>query len=198
MQSHIILDTRPELMPEDLQLLQETKQLNDRIITAAGRILKSQLPEIKFFQPSLYAQTLQKLHPAEEGSLFFHHFSNHWTVSRFSQGQVCHYDSLQARYLALELRKQLITLYAHTSDSTKLQIIQPQVQVQKGSKDRGCFAVAFAVSLLLGDDPATLTYQQKDMRRHFIKCLDSELFTPFPATEKAKRNLPPLKLNIRL
>ena len=177
-------------MPEDLQLLQETKQLNDRIITAAGRILKSQFPEIKLFQPTLYAQTLQKLHPAEEGSLFF---------SRFSQGQVCHYDSLQARYLALELRKQLITLYAHTSDgSTKLQIIQPQVQVQKGSKDCGCFAVAFAVSLLLGDDPATLTYQQKDMRRHFIKCLDSELFTPFPATEKAKRNLPPLKLNIRL
>ena len=115
------------------------------------------------------------------------------------QGKVYHYDSLQAKCIAPELRKQLIALYGHTSDGTTLQIIQPQVQVQRGSKDCGCFAVAFAVSLLLGDDPTTLTYHQKDMREHFIVCLEARLFTPFPATEKkAKRRTPDMKLNIQL
>lgn len=82
------------LIPEYLQLLQETKQLNDRIITAVRRILKSQFQEVQTFQPTLHAQTLHKPRPAKEGSLFFYNFSNHWMVSRFSKGQVCQYDSL--------------------------------------------------------------------------------------------------------
>ena len=95
-----------------------------------------------------------------------------------------HYDSLQAKCIAPELRKQLIALYSHTSDGATLQIIQPQVQVQRGSKDCGCFAVTFAVSLLLGDDPTTLTYHQKDMRQHFINCLESRLFCSFSSNRK--------------
>ena len=188
-----------KLMPEDRQLLQENRQLNDRILVAAGLVMRNQFPEMPTPQPTLYAQALHKLRPAEEGSLFYHNFNNHWTVSQLSQGKVYHYDSLQAECIAPELRKQLIALYGHTSDGTTLQIIQPQVQVQRGSKDCGYFAVAFAVSLLLGDDPTTLTYHQKDMREHFIVCLEARLFTPFPATEKkAKRRTPDVKLNIKL
>ena len=187
------------LKPEDRLLLQEAKQLNDRVLAAAGKVLQSQFPELPKLQPTFYVETLHKLRLAEEGSLFFHNFSNHWTVSQLSHGQVFHYDSLQAKFVASELRKQLVTLYAHTSDSTELQILQPHVQIQRGSKDCGCFAVAFAVSLLLGEDPTALTYCQNDMRQHLIRCLESGLFTPFPATEKkAKRKVPDLKLTIKL
>ena len=188
-----------KLMPEDKQLLQENRQLNDRILAAAELVMRNQFPEIPTPQPTVYAQALHKLHPAEEGSLFYHNFNNHWTVSQLSQGEVYHYDSLQAKCIAPELRKQLIALYAHTLDGATLQINQPQVQVQRGSKDCGCFAVAFAVSLLLGDNPTTLTYHQKDMRQHFINCFESRLFAPFPATEKkAKRKSPDVKLNNQL
>ena len=127
MQSHIILDTRSEA----LQLLQETKQLNDRVLAAAGKVLKSQFPELPKLQPTFYAETLHKLRLVEERS---HNFNNHWTVSQLSQG---HYDSLQAKSIAPELRKQLVTLYAHTSDGTERQILQPHVQIQSGSKDCG-------------------------------------------------------------
>ena len=110
------------LKPEDQRQLQETKQLNDRIVMAAGKVLKSQFPEFPKPQPTLYTQTLHKLHRAEEGSLFFCNFNNHWTFSHLSQGQVFHYDSLPTKVIASELLKQLVTLYAHTSNGTELQI----------------------------------------------------------------------------
>ena len=56
----------------DRQLLQENMQQNDRILVAAGLVMRNQFPEIPTPQPTLYAQVLDKLRPAEEGSLFYH------------------------------------------------------------------------------------------------------------------------------
>ena len=55
----------------------------------------------------------------------------------------------------------------------------PHVQVQKGSADCGCFAIVFCVSLLYGDDPATVVYEQKKMREHITMCLSANYFTPY-------------------
>lgn len=81
------------------------------------------------------------------------------------------------------------THYAHTSNGATLQINQPQVQVQRSSKD--CFTVTFAVSLFLGDDATTLTYHQKDVRQHFIDCLKSRL--KFSSNRKGKEKNPDVK-----
>ena len=81
------------------------------------------------------------------------------------------------------------THYAHTSNGATLQINQPQVQVQRSSKD--CFTVTFAVSLFLGYDATTLTYHQKDMRQHFIDCLKSRL--KFSSNRKGKEKNPDVK-----
>lgn len=93
------------------------------------------------------------------------------------------YDSLQAKTLHPELREQLLALYG----STKTHINLVPVQVQVGLMDCGCFAVAFAVSLMLGDDPSTLFYRQKEMRGHLADCLINGCFTPFPGTVKKCR-----------
>ena len=63
----------------------------------------------------------------------------------------------------------------------------PQTQIQKGSTDCGCFAIAFCVSLLYGDDPATVVYKQKRMREHITMYLSDKYFTPLPgALKRAK------------
>ena len=187
------------LTPKDRAVLQEGKQLDDKIMAGVGMILESQFPELPPFQPTLYTQALENLHPAKETSFFFHNFSNHWAVSHLSQGRVYLYDSLQPKKIMPELQKQLATLYGHVGSDRKLQVFMPLVQLQRGGADCGCFAVAFVVSLLFGDDPTSLLYSQKEMRGHLEDCLQSELFTPFPASEKkAKRKSKIIELTVPL
>ena len=105
--------------------------------------MRNQFPEIPTPVPTVYAQVLYINSSAKEGSLCYHNFNNHWTVSQLSQASC-------KQSIVPKLQKQHITVYAHTSDGATLQIIQQQVQVQGGSKDRRCFAVVFVVSLILG------------------------------------------------
>ena len=118
-------------------------------------------------------------------------------LSILAQGRVYLYDSLQPKKIVPELQKQLATLYDHLADEKELRVFIPQVQFQRGATDCGCFAVAFAVSLLFGDDPRSLLYNQKEMRGHLKECLLTELFTPFPANEKkARRKLNTVELTV--
>ena len=48
------------------------------------------------------------------------------------------------------------------------------VQQQKRGVDCGVFAIAFAVHLALGDDVASLKFDQPRMREHLYKMLASE------------------------
>ena len=51
------------------------------------------------------------------------------------------------------------------------------------------FAVAFAVSLLFGDDHTSCVCRQNMMQGHLKHCLQSEHFIPLLASAKAKRKL---------
>ena len=42
----------------------------------------------------------------------------------------------------------------------------PEVQQQLGSSDCGLFAIAFATSILKGEDPSSVRYIQSRMRQH--------------------------------
>lgn len=183
------------LTPDDHDILQEGRQLNDKIIAGVGMILESQFPELPHFQLTLYSQAVENLHPAEEGSLFFHNFSNHWAVSHLTQ-------SSSVRQFAA---KENCTRTAKAAGSSlrpswrwkELRVCIPPVQLQKGTTDCGCFAVAFAVSLLFGDDPTSLLYHQKEMRRHLQECFLADLFSPFPASDKkAKRKPKTIELTV--
>ena len=65
MQTCIVLDMRPEIdATEDKQLLQENRQLNDRILADTGLVTRNQFPEIPTPKPTVCAQVLHKLHAA--------------------------------------------------------------------------------------------------------------------------------------
>ena len=58
------------------------------------------------------------------------------------------------------------------------------VQQQKGSVDCGCFAIAFAVSVVLGENPAHHIYNQTKMREHLVMCLSKAFSFLFQACRK--------------
>ena len=69
----------------------------------------------------------------------------------------------------------------------------PRVQRQRGVKDCGCFAIAFCVSLLNGDNPAAILYNQGEMSIH--QCFENASLTPSPGHKKKARKLPlPIEL----
>ena len=62
--------------------------------------------------------------------------------------------------------------------------LNEKVQKQVGINDCGLFALAFATDLCHGLDPTTQKYSQKEMRHHYVSCLQSGKMTPFPKTER--------------
>ena len=51
---------------------------------------------------------------------------------------------------------------------------------QAGGNDCGVFAVAFAVSLCLGELPENVCFDQDRMRDHLVMCLEKQTFSMFP------------------
>ena len=89
-----------------------------------------------------------------------------------------------------ELKLQLRALY----ESAHIHVAP--VQVQRGVTDCGCFAVAFAVSLMYSDSPALQTYCQRKMRKHIMDCYMNANLIPFPSAMKStKKTQPFLELN---
>ena len=124
-------------------------------------------------------------HPSSNFIKFLHVNGNHWiTISNIGVGKgiVNIYDSLQMNPTAKT--ENLIAQFIK-SDFSKL--LQP-VQKQKNGYDCGVFAIAFATSILNGDDPAALLYST-GMRKHLLECLIAKEITPFPS-DKTNPGLP--------
>ena len=62
------------------------------------------------------------------------------------------------------------------------------VNHQSGSSDCGVFAVAFAVSLCYGLQPAKFCYDQNNMRSHLVHCLESGRMELFPVRREQREN----------
>ena len=66
------------------------------------------------------------------------------------------------------------------SDKKAITIVMKNFQRQERSVDCGLFTIAAMASLAHQEDPSTVTYDQKKMRKHLIDCLSSKLIMPFP------------------
>lgn len=162
-------------------------------MNGCGLLLSKQFPELHALQKTVYSQNISKLQPAKDFSLFFHFYSAHWVLSHFREGHVYLYDSLQCKTLHPNLKEQMVALYG---DATEVEVIPVQVQV--GTQDCGCFAIAFSVSLMFGDNPSSLVYKQKELRQHMADCITEQHWTPFPASERrAKKMQPVVKLSLK-
>ena len=57
--------------------------------------------------------------------------------------------------------------------------VHTYIQNQVGCSDCGLFAIAFAVSICLGMNPSKFIYDQENMRRHLIECIENQKFSNF-------------------
>ncbi len=62
--------------------------LSDKHITGCNKILQHQFPDMPSPQSCLLSQKPEQPKPAEEKSVFFHHYNQHWTVSQLRDDTV--------------------------------------------------------------------------------------------------------------
>ena len=78
----------------------------------------------------------------------------------------------------ISLKNQLSQLFS--PDDSLPNFNQVKCISQKGNKDCGVFAIAYAVDILNGNLPHQYTYDQTKMRDHLITCYEQNRLTPFP------------------
>ena len=83
------------------------------------------------------------------------------------------------------LDTQLAFLYA--GNSMQLEVVVPRIQKHTGITDCGIFAAAVATAIAVGDDPVYLTWNQKEIREHYLRCIETETVTPFPSKTRGIR-----------
>ena len=171
----------------DINTIITRKELTDHIIGAAHNVLHKQFPAAL----GLENTTLGSVHnfSVHQGTFFqiLHTGAHHWVlVSNIGckPASINLYDSLYNGRISSSTKKQIAGLLFEPSSSITINI--PHVHYQPNYVDCGVFAIAFLVSLLFNQDPATLTYSEGSMRSHLLRCLNEGKFSPFPL---AKKNL---------
>ena len=69
------------------------------------------------------------------------------------------------------------------NDTITLLIMDADPQGTDEEDTCGLHAIANALSVALGIDPTTITYNEKLMREHLLNCFEEEFLTMFPHTE---------------
>ena len=106
--------------------------------------------------------------------------TNHWVC--FSSinsppGYVDVYDSLSS-----PVTQELLTLAFDLTGPVFQGIRCIPVQQQNNLSDCGVFSIAFATSLVYGQNPMNVTYNVSQMRPHLLNCLKGGIMIPFPTT----------------
>lgn len=73
-----------------------------------------------------------------------------------------------------------IAFLLHTGNQRITLKIQ-KVQFQEGASDCGAYAIAFAIDLAYGNNPASREYEQTKLQSHFLECLSNKQIVPFPS-----------------
>jgi hypothetical protein len=110
-----------------------------------------------------------------------HSGGNHWvTVSTDKDGSLVRvYDSLSYGRLSSDLKEQIFGVV-----SSKRELWCSPMQQQANSDDCGLFAIAAAMDLCMGINPSGVQYDERQLRTHFAKCLESEQLLTFPRRKK--------------
>lgn len=169
---------RGVLSNSDKGILQNGDELSDKHIQFAQKLIKEQFPHISelcstFLQDRCYnfsQNSVQIIHCIQR---------HHW-IAASNIGCLCNsvnvYDSLFNDLDAATYR--LINNMFGGNDECKISM--RKVQVQAGINDCGVFAIAFITSLVHGEQPCDVLYQQEDLRHHLIDCFEKLIMTPFP------------------
>ena len=108
-----------------------------------------------------------------EALQIIHTGAHHWILLSSLKREVKIYDSLNTTPTEATLNA-IRQLYS--PDESMPPFVQHKCHKQVGGTDCGVFAVAYAVDLLLGNDPSTIKYDQSKMRDHLMSCLENGKF----------------------
>ena len=168
------------LLPGDRAILDKTEWLSDMHMEAANVLLREAFPVVDGLQNPILQQNMSFSDPSFEFVQFLLVNKNHWLViSNIGEEMdtVCIYDSMLNRPDGECIS--LVARYVQCPDS-HITIKVMNVQLQDNEYACGELAVAFATSLIHGEDPTQLHY--KELRTHFKNCVDTYSITPFLST----------------
>ena len=168
-----------------VQILQSGFWLTDEHIDHGQWLVCQRFPDAKGLHSVLAFEGKPKI---KKGQKDFVQVLNvggqHWaTVSNIGcdKNEVKVYDSLpmqMTKKLKQKFRACLAALLG--TIQRDLVISYPPMQRQQGCDDCSLFSLAVAFSLLAGDDPSRLTYDQTCMREHLALCFQLSDLAPFP------------------
>ena len=89
------------------------------------------------------------------------------------------YDSMN-----LPLSSSIIEIIASAFHTKSKAFTLQYIKVQQQCGDCGLFAIANACAICHGLDPCILQYDQREMRNHLIKSLESNILSLFPSRKQ--------------
>lgn len=119
--------------------------------------------------------------------------SDHWVtltnINAHDKNRWLFLDSLN-RTSYLNGLKPVLKKIAHACEATeRFMIYSVRLAMQEGSFDCGLYAVAYAIELCMGNNPAGVCFDQDLMRFHFNECVDKNQLLPFPQKNKTPRTI---------
>ena len=189
----------PRLSNADRNDILGQRWLSDDVINLAQDILQRQFPETRGLYACGAAFTLPPLQPGDK-SLFLQVVNRsaplrldsmadynlltgtHWLLlSSYGarrSGQMVVYDSMYNNLstCTTALVAQLQELHMPPPGA-----MMRRVQHQNDGYSCGLFALAFAFSIAVGQDPCTVRYDRRSMAPHLVKCLEQGVVQPFPS-----------------
>ena len=182
------------LILQDREVLLSGKWLTDNLIDAGQQMLKQQFGNvIQGLQPVNLAQTLaMDVQSCESVQIL--NGGNHWftisTVGCRQSATVRVFDSAHT-FVSFRNMEEIAALLNTPEKSITLQFMN--VHRQDGSNDCGLYSLAYATAICSGMDPTAYTFDQKEMRPHFFKCIMNANVTPFPVLRPRRAILKPNK-----
>ena len=176
------------LYPADRLCLTNGKWVTDNIINAYQQLLRNAYPHIGGLENTSVGETLAFTIQKGEFVQVLHVSGCHWiTISTMEcqQGVVNVYDSIPSCSVSLRTKEQIAAIICTQAKEIILEF--PAVQSQRGSSDCGLFALAYATSLCMGDNPVQTNYVQHMLRSHLLDCLTQRTISAFPMTSRKKK-----------
>ena len=157
--------------------------LSDVHINSAQALIKETHPYIEGLENCVLAETHSFSVPAAEFIQIINSTGQHWvtlTSIGCEMGKVKIYDSSSR---GLSRRMKTIIQKLLNIPSKHIQIELPAYQKQPNGDDCGLFAIASAVCLAEGHDPAEVNWDVHLMRPHFLQCVQKACINAFPTIE---------------
>ena len=159
--------------------------LNDQHINYSLELIRKDFPEIKGLQSTLNVQKkggFQNMHGEESIQIFYCDEVKHWVTTCCIDKKVLLYDSLPMLSIPETLENQMIAVYG--KESTTLEVVVPVTQKQTNCVDCGCFAIAWAYIIAIGEKPELINLDIKKLRSHIEECFKNKKLIPFPHSIK--------------